>query len=1131
MAATAIVIEMASVSGAHRWPLQQATATNVEALLDAGSYEQAESVARARLAAVPPQPVDRSDEGAAIDLLFEALLFNGKGGTAEARALAERSVALAGSNPAASTARPLINLANVYIETGEYSRAIPLLEEAAAQVANRLPVDTLQLAEALDALGAALSAQGQLADAETTLERSLALKETLEKPAEVVIVPTLLSLGRTQQRRAEYARARATLERALSLQPSSPRPFYVRTLNLVALQSLLEGNPDAGRTAASEALQVAERTLRPDHPLVAQSLRYLGGAALDFGDLLEAQQLLERALVIARKSLGPSHPEMWLYPNDLAGPTRLLGDYPAARRLLQESLSIAEGKFGTWHDSVATSIHNLALVDASLGDYAKARLEQAQAARIWERVFGRDHPFVAVALIELASVYREQGSPAEAVPLLERALAIRLTRLGSDHPDVARTEADLAATLLLTGAKERAEHLAERAVRSSAANRNPNAADVATILTVYADTLFQRGDAVQARGFYERAVSMRTSIFGTGHPMVAESELGLAAALVQLGEPVSALHTAARAESVSRAHLRAMLVSLPERQALTYAATRPQGLSLLVSLVSTTDDGASIALNEIVRSRALILDEMAARHAAALATGDKDAMALYEAFGLSQRRLTNLVVRGPGQLTPPQYADALARARLDRERAEESLAAQNAQFRIQRQRSSVSLEEVQAALPSDSALVSFFRYAKQSPPGTAKLKAGATRLAATRPSYVAFVLRPDRPPVAIPIGSAAGIDALVSRWRQDIFDDARSNRAEGAPRQESRTSGRALRRMVWDPVTPALGNAARVFLVPDGSLALVPFAALPTGAQRYLVETGPTLQYLSAERDVAEFSAKISASGTGLLALGGPAFNARAATASPGRSTDTRSATIACEGFEAMSFSPLSGTLGEVEDVANSWNSQAKTHASILVGSQATESAFKSAAAGRSVLHLATHGFFLQDSCSPTIAGSRSVGGLVKRSQPATRAENPLLLSGLALAGANQRRVAKTTEDDGILTAEEVSSLNLSGVQWAVLSACNTGVGQITANEGVFGLRRAFQIAGARTVVMSLWPVEDRATRAWMKALYEARFKRDMATDDAVRAASLEVLRARRARGQTTDPFYWSSFVSVGDWR
>jgi len=149
---------------------------------------------------------------------------------------------------------------------------------------------------------------------------------------------------------------------------------------------------------------------------------------------------------------------------------------------------------------------------------------------------------------------------------------------------------------------------------------------------------------------------------------------------------------------------------------------------------------------------------------------------------------------------------------------------------------------------------------------------------------------------------------------------------------------------------------------------------------------------------------------------------------------------------------------------------------------------------------------------------------------PAT-AENPLLLSGLAFAGANRRTSAKRDETDGILTAEEIAGINLEGVDWAVLSACDTGAGEIKVGEGVFGLRRAFKVAGAKTVIISLWPVEDEATRQWMATLYREHFLNGKDTGESVRAASMQILRQRRAKHQTTHPFYWGAFIAAGDWR
>ena len=200
-----------------------------------------------------------------------------------------------------------------------------------------------------------------------------------------------------------------------------------------------------------------------------------------------------------------------------------------------------------------------------------------------------------------------------------------------------------------------------------------------------------------------------------------------------------------------------------------------------------------------------------------------------------------------------------------------------------------------------------------------------------------------------------------------------------------------------------------------------------------------------------------------------------------------------------------------------------------MTGADASPEAFEQYAPGKRVLHVATHGFFLQGSCESAVqrrldAGKRDEGFL-----PAS-AENPLLLSGLAFAGANRRGSAKADETDGILTAEEIAGINLEGVDWAVLSACDTGIGEIKVGEGVFGLRRAFQVAGAKTVIMSLWPVEDETTRQWMETLYREHFLNGKDTGESVRAASLQILRQRRTKHQSTHPFYWGAFIAAGDW-
>src|SRR5439155_7947200 len=252
-----------------------------------------------------------------------------------------------------------------------------------------------------------------------------------------------------------------------------------------------------------------------------------------------------------------------------------------------------------------------------------------------------------------------------------------------------------------------------------------------------------------------------------------------------------------------------------------------------------------------------------------------------------------------------------------------------------------------------------------------------------------------------------------------------------------------------------------------------------------------------------------------------------------------------CSEFVSLRFSPLPGASQEVGIVAALWRSATRTRGDALgdttaasgpidelLGADATETAFALGSRGRSVIHIATHAFFTGGECDA--AGSeRGIGGMAAAaSAPVSRPfENPLLFSGLVLAGANHRDQAPAAGDDGILTAEEIAALDLSGTQWAVLSGCETGVGQAVPGEGVLGLQRAFVLAGVRTLIMSLWGVDDRASRDWMRRLYQARLERGLSAAAAVREASLATLHERRARGSSTHPFFWGPFVESGDWR
>jgi CHAT domain-containing protein len=366
-------------------------------------------------------------------------------------------------------------------------------------------------------------------------------------------------------------------------------------------------------------------------------------------------------------------------------------------------------------------------------------------------------------------------------------------------------------------------------------------------------------------------------------------------------------------------------------------------------------------------------------------------------------------------------------------------------------------------------------------------------------------------------------------------------------------SAQRLRRVLWDPLANSLKGAKRVFVVPDAAVNSVSLATLPVGRTGYLVGSGPLIHYLSSERDLIRVDASSTPS-KGVLAVGAPDFDALPAQLAAGGSTPAagavskgssekgyRSPRAACGTLQSLRFDPLPGSQEEVSELESIWSAGPGSNADPgeaiekLIGAAASETAFKKKAPGHRVLHLATHGFFVQEQCESDLGNARvkarAAPGPAQRELPIL-GDSPLLLSGLALAGANRRNEISplSGEEDGILTAEEVASLDLSGTQWAVLSACETGVGLVQAGEGVLGIRRAFEVAGADTLIMSLWKVEDDTSREWMRSLYKARL-RGVDTATAVRTASMEMIRSRSSAGKSTHPFFWGAFVAAGDWK
>ncbi len=453
----------------------------------------------------------------------------------------------------------------------------------------------------------------------------------------------------------------------------------------------------------------------------------------------------------------------------------------------------------------------------------------------------------------------------------------------------------------------------------------------------------------------------------------------------------------------------------------------------------------ALGLTSILQYKGRVLDAMSDSVARLRQSVKPEDSKLFEQFAEVAQQLSTLTFQGPGNRPPEAYRKRLEELTQQQERLEAELSNRSAEFR--QQVAPITLAGVQQAIPRDAVLVEWFRYEPFDP------KAKDEKAKWGKPRYVAYVLKREGEPVVVDVGEAEAIESLVLDFRKALSDPKSAFVKE---------VGQRVIRETVKPLRPHLGNTERLLISPDGALNLLPFAALLDDKGEYLAKRFE-ITYLTSGRDLLRL-ASASSSRSSAVVVADPDYGKSASmlaqvdtSIQPRRSNDLDRG--------GMVFTPLPGTVEEAKALKAllKLNDQ-----NVLTGANATEAKLKQLHGPR-ILHIATHGFFLSDK-EISAAALKPVGS-IQDQYPVPLGENPLLRSGLALAGANSRRSG--TDDDGILTAAEAAQLDLRGTQLVVLSACETGVGDVQNGEGVYGLRRALVLAGAQTQVASCgkWPM------------------------------------------------------------
>ena len=1013
------------------------------------------------------------------------------------RALALRRKLLGEEHFATHKARG--HLAKLLIGQGDPA-AIPLLEQTLAAARKAYGEGHWFTIACLEHLSVAQANQGNFRKAQECCEQVLTVRRKTLGEDHPDTIKARARKASLLHNKGDHAAAQVCYEQALDLERKARgnRHPQVAELHSRLANLLLErGNPTAARPHAEKALAIYKDSRGEEHSAVASSLRLLGEVLAAEGDYPMARRCLERSLALCRKLHEPDGFQSLVVLSKLGDLLGKQGGNAEALRASEELLVLLRAAPGTLQRAlsdreVAVLLTRLGDTRLKRGDRNGARTHYREAVKRMRRAYGPAHPETAFVLLKLA----EAEVPAAVVRCAQQALAIYEKAYGEFHPDVALTLGFLA-----------------RASQDG-------------------------GDYETARRFLERSVRIYRKVHGNHHERTGTYLWGLGRAELGQGRLAEARAHLEEAFRIKLAWNRKLLGAMSEAEALNLVRTEYYGLGTLLSvlrLLPGTKPEEAYAL--VWQNRAQATRVLAGRRSRVVA--DPRMRDMRERLGRKRAELAQL-----NRAAVPDGAEVAHLKRIARiTREKEDLERELAERLSPATSAEIGFDALARRLAPRTAVVDLVQYVFHEPPPGGR--------GPFRPTlqYAAFVLRrtegtPGYRVSWVHLGPLGPIWQAMTDWREVLLHRRRSSGGE-APE-------RILRRLIWDKIETHLAGCTAVLLIPDSVGGRVPWAALPgrrPGSyllEDYLLATAPYGQQLG------ELLAARPAAGDRVLVVGGVDYDAAAPPRPFGPARPRRGP--AWDVSRRPSWGFLKGALKEAQDITGLWPRPANLL--FLRGEAANRAAVLRELPRARYVHLATHGFFADEKFRSALAFSpadEKAGPAPGLWTPTSRADvafrNPLVLSGIVLAGANAPRRAAAdidrTADDGIVTAEEVAELDLRDTELVVLSACETGLGGAAGGEGVLGLQRAFGMAGARTTVASLWKVDDDATQRLMTLFYQNLWQKKLGKAEALRQAQLALLRDPHgasgdgrgfeevegpARGSgRTDPRLWAAWTLSGD--
>ena len=999
----------------------------------------------------------------------------------------------------------LNNLAALYQAIGNYTKAEPFYLQALEIRKEFLGENHPYYTSTLCNLATLYQATGNFSKAEPLYLQSLAIrkKNLGEKHPEYAI--SLNNLALFYSNVGNFSKAEPLYLQALEIYEKNfgqEHPGNSSILNNLALLYMEIANFSKAEPLLLKALQIDKKIFGQEHPNYATSLNNLAGLYMDLGNFSKAEPLYLQSLAIRKKKLGEEHPDYGTSLNNLAGLYKAEGDFSKAEPLYLQSLAIRKINLGEEHPEYALSLNNLALFYSNIGHFSKAEPLYLKALEICKKVLGEEHTEYATIANNLASLYEKTQNFSKAEPFYLKALEINKKVLGEESPNYGTSLNNLGLFYYHTGNYSEAESLLLKALEFDKKTLGEENAGYSTSLNNLASIYQAIGNFPKAESFYLESIEIQKKLLRTEHADYAVLLTNLGVLYFETNNYVKAEQMFLLAKDIYIVNIEKNIDFLSQEEMEKYLTTVSNNFEIyksfslkyyrqkhIISIEALTIDlfAKSILLTSTMQLRQSILSR-----------GDTATVRIFNDWMNERKALANQYSK------PPAEQKGIEELEKHAEEIEKQLTRISADFRKQKKESKITWKQIQEQTPSNSATIEFtsFNFYNK---GWTDSTVYVALLLKKNVEYPEIIYQFEEKELHNLLSPYKGEETVELNQLYSVSDDSSSD----------------LYHLIWQPLEPYLKRVDTIHFSPSGMLHLIDLQAITTPDGKRLGEKYNLVQ-MSTTRNVVNTSGEPDKSSITLF--GGIDYDFKPSTKdSITKETDFQKPDLSTANRGGNEYwYPLEETKKEIEQIQQQFAAN-KNQTTLITGAQATEEAFKSLS-GKSpkILHISTHGFFFpdvekkkEDKRMMSIEEDKSVFKI---------SEYPLLRSGLIMARGNyawQNGSNPYEKEDGILTAYEIANMDLSNTDLVVLSACETGLGEIKGSEGVFGLQRAFKMAGVDYLMMSLWKVPDKETKEFMQLFY-SNWLGGMKIRDAFRYTQLTMNKT-----YPNEPYKWAAFVLV----